>query len=275
MAAFREMPGSAALLPTWAPLPGVRRTNAALAAMNRIVYGMIDARRAEAPGALAGRLDLLSALVRATDEAGGGMSREQLRDEVLTLFLAGHETTSHALTWAWYLLSRHPEAEARVHAELDAVLGGREATVADLPRLEYTSAVFDEAMRLYPPAPVISRTASEDATVGGYSVPAGAELLVWIYCLHHDGRWFPEPERFRPERFLPDAPDLPKCAYVPFGAGTRACVGKHFALMEAKLILATVAQRFRLRLAPDQRVEKQLAVTLSPRHGMRMTLDSR
>jgi cytochrome P450 len=193
-----------------------------------------------------------------------------LRDELLTLFLAGHETTSHALTWTFYLLSQHPEVEAKLHAELDAVLGGRLPTMADLPSLPYTDMVLSETMRLYPPAPVVSRTATEEVEIGGYPIPAGAEVVIWLYWTHHDPRWFPEPEAFRPERFAQGVPAAVKGAFLPFGGGTRLCVGKEFALMEARLVLATVAQRYRLELVPGQRIAPRFAVTLSPQNGLKM-----
>lgn len=280
MTVFREGSAAPALLPSWVPLPSIRRLYSALAAVDRLIDGLIDDRRRQSDEDLAARGDLLSMLVRAVDDEAASdaertMTRRQLRDEVLTLFLAGHETTSNALAWTWYLLAEHPAVEARLHAELDEVLGDRDPTFEDLDALVYTGQVLDEAMRLYPPAPVVSRTAVEDVQVGGYTVPAGAELLLWIWHAHHDPRWFPEPESFRPERFAPDAPEPPRCAYLPFGAGTRICIGKHFALMEAKLLLATIARRFRLRLVPGQVVTPHFAITLAPRDGLRMRIEAR
>jgi cytochrome P450 len=280
MQTFREISSSAPVLPSWVPLPGELRTREALRCVDEIIYRMIDERRGLGEEELGRRSDLLSALILATDdEAAPGderrMTRQLLHDELLTLFLAGHETTSNALTWAFYLLSQHREAEARLHAELDASLKGRSPTLSDLPQLPYTEMVINEAMRLYPPAPVVSRTAIEDTEIGGYTIPAGHEILIWLYCTHHDPRWFPEPESFRPERFAPDAPPLPRGAFLPFGGGTRICIGKDFALMEARLILATLAQRFSLRLLPEPKVLTRFAITLSPRNGMPMRLHTR
>jgi cytochrome P450 len=275
MDTFRAVATTPAFLPTWLPLPGELRTRRALALVDGIIYDMIDERRALGEAALAERGDLLSALILATDdEAASGsertMTRQLLRDELLTLFLAGHETTSHALTWTFYLLSQHPEVEAKLHAELDAVLGGRLPTMADLPSLPYTDMVLSETMRLYPPAPVVSRTATEEVEIGGYPIPAGAEVVIWLYWTHHDPRWFPEPEAFRPERFAQGVPAAVKGAFLPFGGGTRLCVGREFALMEARLVLATVAQRYRLELVPGQRIAPRFAVTLSPQNGLKM-----
>jgi cytochrome P450 len=280
METFRAIADKPSILPAWLPLPNELRTRRALALVDGIIYDMIDERRALGEEALAQRPDLLSALILATDdEAAPGderrMTRQLLRDELLTMFLAGHETTSHALSWTFYLLSQHPEAEARLAAELDEVLAGRPPTLADLPRLAYLDRVLSEAMRIYPPAPVISRTAIEDTEIGGYTLPAGAELIIWLYWTHRDPRWFPEPERFDPDRFAPEAPPLPRGAYLPFGGGTRICIGKEFALMEARLVLATVAQRFRLRLEPGQDLTPRFAVTLSPRNGLRMRPEPR
>ena len=280
MDTFRTVATTPAFLPSWLPLPGELRTRRALDLVDGIIYGMIDERQALGPAELARRTDLLSALILATDEeAASGderrMTRQLLRDELLTMFLAGHETTSHALTWTFYLLSQHPEAEARLHAEVDAVLAGRPPTLESLRSLQFTDMVLNEAMRLYPPAPVVSRTAAEDTEVGGYKIPAGAELIIWLYFTHHDPRWFPEPEAFRPERFADGPPAAMRGTFLPFGGGSRLCIGKEFALLEARLVLATVAQRFRLQLAPGQRVAPRFAVTLSPRYGMQMQLTAR
>lgn len=280
MDTFRTVATTPALLPSWLPLPGELRTRRALALVDGIIYGMIDQRQALGAAELSRRTDLLSALILATDDEAAAdeerrMTRQLLRDELLTMFLAGHETTSHALTWTFYLLSQHPEVEAKLHAELDAALGGRPPTLADLRALPYTDMVLSEALRLYPPAPVVSRTAAEDTEVGGYPIPAGAEVIIWLYFTHHDPRWFPEPEAFRPERFAQGTPAAVRGAFLPFGGGSRLCIGKEFALLEARLVLATVAQRFRLQLEPGQRVAPRFAVTLSPRHGMQMRLTQR
>ncbi len=276
---FRNFSGAASILPDWVPLPSVRRVNRALSDVNDVVYGLIDSRRKEDDDALGRRTDLLSALLLATDTAPGArsgerMTREELRDELLTLFLAGHETTSQALTWTWYLLSQHPEIEARLHAELADVLGGRSPTPADA--LPYTDAVLQESMRLFPPVTTLARVTTAPIELGGYSIPEGADVICWVYFAHHDARWWPEPERFDPTRFLPGRVEsIPRGAYTPFGAGQRQCIGKHFALMEARLLLATLAQRFRLSLVPGHPVAKHVAVTMSPKHGMKMRVQRR
>jgi cytochrome P450 len=277
LGAFRDITGLAGVLPPWVPLPSVRRMRRSLADMDDIVYGLIDARRAEPDERLRARGDLLSALVLARAEGegeGAQMTRTELRDEILTLFLAGHETTSQTLTWTWYLLSQHPAVEAQLHAELDAVLGGRPPTAADA--LPVTDRILQESMRVYPPVTTVTRVATEPVEVGGYRVPAGADVACWIYFAHHDPRWWDDPARFDPDRFLPErAAKIPRGAYAPFGAGQRQCIGKNFALLEARLLLATIAQRFSLRLVPGHPVERLVAVTMSPRHGMKMTLRAR
>jgi cytochrome P450 len=256
------------------PLPSTRRFLRAKARLDAIIYRIIEERRASGED----RGDLLSMLLQAQDEEGDGgrMTDEQLRDEAMTIFLAGHETTANALTWAWLLLSQNPEAERRLHEELDAVLGGRAATAEDLPRLAYTEMVLAEAMRLYPPAWVLGRRALKDYEVAGYRVPAGSIVIMSQYVMHRDPRYFPDPERFVPERFAPEARAArPQFAYFPFGGGPRRCIGEGFAWMEGVLVLATLARRWRLRLAPGHPVETQPVVTLRPRHGMRMTPERR
>lgn len=250
------------------PLPATRRFRAAHDTFDRLVYGLIERRRAEG----ASGPDLLSMLLRA-QEAGAGMTDTQVRDEAITLFLAGHETTSNALTWTWYLLSRHPDIREEWHAEVETVVGDRPATPADLPHLPFTDAVLHEAIRLYPPAWAIGRTVLEPHTAGGYPVPAGATVVVSPWLLHRDARWFQEPAAFRPHRW-PAGPD-PRHAYVPFGAGPRVCIGEPFAWMEAALLLVTIGQRWSLDLAPSHRVQLQPVVTLRPRNGMPMIVRAR
>jgi cytochrome P450 len=245
------------------PLPATRRFRAAHDTFDRLVYGLIERRRAEG----ATGPDLLSMLLRAQD-AGAGMTDTQVRDEAITLFLAGHETTSNALTWAWYLLSRQPAVRDAWQDELDTILGDRPASTADLPDLPLTDAVLHEAIRLYPPAWAMGRTALEPHEAGGYRIPAGATAVVSPWLLHRDPRWFPGPAEFRPERW-PAGPD-PRHAYVPFGAGPRVCVGEPFAWMEAALLLATIGQRWSLDVAAPHRVQLQPVVTLRPRNGMPM-----
>jgi cytochrome P450 len=256
------------------PLPMNRKLERAAARLDATIFRMIAERRASGED----RGDLLSMLLHARDEEGdgAGMNDTQLRDEAMTLFLAGHETTANALTWAWYLLSQNPEVEARLHAEIDEVLGGRLPAVADLPRLRYTEAVFAEAMRLYPPAWAIGRQALEAFPLGDFVVPAKAMVLMSQWVMHRDARFWPEPERFEPERWTPEAKaSRPKFAYFPFGGGARVCIGEPFAWMEGVLLLATIAARWRLRLAPDARVAPQALITLRPRYGMPMHAHAR
>ena len=250
----------------------MRRFKRARKRLDETIYRLIAERRAG--GIDAG--DLLSMLLLASDDEGsGGMSDEQVRDEALTLFLAGHETTADALTWTWYLLSQNPEAEAAFHAELDRVLAGRLPSFEDLPQLRYTESVFAEALRLYPPAWGIGRRALEDFPVGDFVIPARSVVLMSPYVVHRDPRWFPDPLAFRPERWLVEDPSRPKFAYFPFGGGARVCIGERFAWMEGTLLLAAIGQRWRLRLEPGHRVETHARITLRPKHGMWMIAESR
>lgn len=235
-----------AFLPDSFPLPILRRKREAVALMNPVIYRLIRERKAEGEE----REDLLSVLLFATDpETGQGMSENQLRDEVMTLFIAGHETTATTLSWALVELARHPVVEERVYAELDAALGDRLPTADDLSQMPYLQAVIQEVLRLYPPSILIIRRALEDLDLDdGNRIPKGTIIQINQYANHHDSRWFPEPESFQPERWL-DAEfekSLPKGAYIPFGAGPRICVGNGFALMEAPLVLATFCRRFHL-----------------------------
>jgi cytochrome P450 len=221
--------------------------------------------------------DLLSMLLTARDdETGEAMTDEQLRVEVTTFLLAGQETTSLALTWTWYLLSQHVWAQRRLEEELDTVLAGRPVEYSDLSNLRYTRMVIDEAMRLYPPAWGFSRQAMADDRLGGFRLPRGWLAFVIPYVLHRLPALWPNPERFDPDRFLPErSVDRPKFVYLPFGAGPRQCIGNHFALIEAHLIVATLAQRYRLHLVPGHRVEPWALITLRPRFGMPMTIEPR
>jgi cytochrome P450 len=224
------------------------------------------------------RGDLLSMLLMAQDEeeGSGGMSDDQLRDEVMTLFLAGHETTANALTWTWYLLSQNPDVESKLHAEIDTVLGGRLPTFEDVPNLKYTEMIMTEAMRLYPPVWVMGRRSISGIKIGGYYIPPKSIILLSQYAIHHDKRFYPEPEKFNPERWTSEqAKSLPKMAYFPFGGGPRLCIGEQFAWMEGILLIATIAQKWKLRLVPGHKVELQPLITLRPKHGMKMTLEPR
>jgi cytochrome P450 len=260
------------LTPSW--LPTLRNIRAALAIrrLNKIIYRIIDQRRAA--GGDAG--DLLSMLLHAQDDDGSRMTNRQLRDEVITLFLAGHETTALALSWTWWLLAQNPQAEAKLYAELDAVLAGRSPTLEDLSKLRFTEHVISESMRLYPPAWGMARLAIEDAQIGGYRIPKGSGVSLSQWVVHRDPRWYEDPEEFRPERWEGDLlKRLPRFAYFPFGGGPRQCIGNSFAMMEAELLLAAIAQKFRLRLVPDQKVEPVASITLRPRHGIHTTLEQR
>lgn len=255
------------------PLPSTRRFFRARDRLDATIARIVRERRAD--GHDYG--DLLSMLLAARDEeGGGGMSDVEVRDEALTLFLAGHETTANALTWSWYLLSEHPESARRLHAELDTVLGDRPATMEDMPRLPFTRSVLAESMRLFPPAYVIGRQALQTFPVDGYTIPGGSMVLASPWVVHRDPRFFPEPERFLPERWSPDYEEsLPRFTYFPFGAGPRKCIGESFAWTEGVLVLATLAHRWRARLIEGHPVERQAQITLRPRYGMRMMLTRR
>ncbi|HZT78594.1 MAG TPA: cytochrome P450 [Gemmataceae bacterium] len=250
-------------LPVWVPTPRNVRLRRAVARLDEIIYRFIGARRRSG----ADRGDVLSLLLHARDEDDGtGMTDKQLRDEAMTLFLAGHETTALALTWAWYLLATHPEAEARLLAEADVQLAGRPPAAEDAPRLRYAEWVALEAMRLYPPAYAVGREALAACDLGGWRLPAGMTVLMSQWVVQRDPRWFDRPDEFRPERWAGDAAQrLPKYAYFPFGGGPRLCIGNTFAMLEMVLVLAAIAQRCRFTLAPGQKVEPQPSFTLRPR----------
>jgi cytochrome P450 len=255
------------------PLPSTRRYVRAIRQIDDLIYGIIRQRRESRrdPG------DLLARLLAARDaDTGESMSDQQLRDECVTLFLAGHETTALVLTYAFYLLSQAPEADRLLAAELREVLGERPPTAADVPSLRYAEWIIREAMRLYPPAWGIAREALADCEIGGYHVPKGTQLFMIQWLVHRDSRWFDDPETFRPRRWDNDLiKRLPRCTYFPFGDGPRVCIGNHFAMMEAVLCLATIAQKYRLNLEPGQVLELVPSVTLRPRHSLRMRLESR
>jgi len=255
--------GSFVPMPPMIPTPSNLRYRRAVARLDEVVYRIIRERRAEGRD----RGDVLSILTSARDEDGTAMTDRQVRDEAMTLFLAGHETTANALSWTFHLLARHPEARARMEAELDAL--GRAPTYDDLKKLPYTLAVFKEAMRLYPPAYLLARRPTEDVIIGDYLVKKNSIALVNIIGLHRRRDRWPEPERFDPERFVGDKEkQLPRCAYMPFGAGPRVCIGNHFALMEGHILLATIARKVRFEPTSDADVELEPLVTLRPRGGI-------
>jgi len=255
--------------PKWVPTPGNRRFTHAQGQLDGIVNRIIAQRResGEEHG------DLLGMLMSARDaETGEGMTDEQLRDEAMTMFLAGHETTANALGWTLYLLSLHPDVERRLRAEVTGALGDRPPTLMDLEKLPYTDRVIKESMRLYPPVWVTARSAIEDDVISGYQIPAGTWVFMSQYLTHRDPRFWENPEGFDPDRFLPEAEAArPKHAYFPFAAGPRKCIGESFAVMEARLILATIVQRSRLSIVPGFRVEIDPTITLRPKNGLWMT----
>ncbi len=260
------------VFPEWLPTPENLGYRAAVERMDAFVSELVQRRR-EAGGESG---DLLSLLLHVQDEDGGRMSDRQIRDEVLTLALAGHETTSITLAFCWYLLARHPEAEATLHRELDSVLGGRAPTVEDLPALTFTECVVKESLRLFPPAWSISREAVEEDEVGGWKIPVGAVVVMNPWTVHRDARFFDEPEVFRPQRWAEGLEQrLPRFAWFPFGGGPRLCIGSGFAMMEARLVLATLAQRFRVERVPDDEVELLPSITLRPKHGVKVRLRAR
>jgi cytochrome P450 len=255
------------------PVPRMRRARLARARLDAIIYGMIAERRASGRN----HGDLLSMLLTAQDEDDGGvMTDQQVRDEAMTIFLAGHETTANALTWTWYLLGGAPDVEAKVHEEIDRVLKGRRPTMADLGSLPYVERVVTESMRLYPPAWIVGRRAIADNPRGPYIAPARSILIVSPYIIQRDARYYAEPERFNPDRWTPEfRAALPRFAYFPFGGGPRQCIGESFAWMELILLVATIAQRWQLRLAPGHPVVPQPVITLRTKYGMKMTVTKR
>ncbi len=253
------------LFPEWLPTPMNLLRRHMMAEVNREVYPIID--RGGEPGSL------LADLIAMTD-AEGAMTRSQLRDEVVTLFLAGHETTALTLTWALYQIALQPQLDAQVAEELARLPSDlRHVQLAQLPLCER---VLSETMRVYPPAYTVPRVAAEAVELGGYRIQPGAEVWLWIYFMHHDARWFPEPERFLPERFLPEAQAARRAnTYIPFGAGSRACVGRHFAMLEALLCLAAVLKRFRPTLLSSRTVQLHPRITLAPARPLRVRLHAR
>jgi cytochrome P450 len=256
--------------PMWIPTPRNRRAKRNVRQLDTVVNRIIRQRRESGRD----RGDLLSKLIAARDEVDQtGMTDRQLRDEVMTLFLAGHETTANALTWAWFLLSQNPQAEARLLEELSSVVGNRLPEIGDVPKLVYTEAVVKESMRLYPPAFAFSRRVLTDATIGGYHVPAGSAVIMSQWVVHRDPRWWDQPEQFRPERWLNgQAKEQPDYAYFPFGGGPRGCIGNLFAMLETTLVIATIAPRIRFELTAPEQVKPWPSVTLRPASSIPMKI---
>jgi cytochrome P450 len=260
-------------VPAQWPTPQNRRAQEAITRLDSTIYRIIHERRAL--GVDHG--DLLSMLLMSRYEDDGSLMQDrQVHDETMTLFLAGHETTANALAWSWYLVAQHPPVYARLRDEIGRVLAGRTPVYADLANLPYTLQVLKEAMRLYPPAPAIGRTAVRAVRIGDYQFPAGTNLVISPYALHRRPDYYPEPERFDPQRWTTETERaLPRSAYLPFGAGPRVCIGNQFALMEGQLILATLAQRVTFSLVPRQRIVPQPLLTLRPRDGIQMQVQRR
>jgi cytochrome P450 len=263
------------LVPIWVPTPGSIRFHLSRARLDRIVAKVIASRRAPSDGPP--RQDLLSMLMEARDaETGAGMSDRQLRDEVMTLFLAGHETTANALTWTFVLLAGSPEVEARMHAEVDQVLADRSPQLEDVARLGLLARVIDESLRLYPPAWVVTRTALAPDVIGGYRIDEGDNLLLCQYLTHRHPDFWERPEAFDPDRFLPErSAGRPRFAYFPFGGGPRQCIGNQLALLEAAVVLARIAQRFQIALVPGHEIVLDPSITLRPRNGVQVRVRRR
>jgi cytochrome P450 len=252
------------------PTANNRRYEQAVRELDKIVYGLIRERQASAYTASPhGFEDLLGTLLKARHEDGSPMPDQQVRDEVLTILLAGHETTAVSLSWTWLLLSQHPEVEQKLWAELSAVLNGRSPTLQDLASLPYTERVVKEAMRLYPPVWAIVRTAIKPVEIGGFLIPAKSPVIMSQWVMHHDARYYDQPDSFDPDRWLDERyKSAPRFSYFPFGGGPRICIGASFAQTEAALVLATIAQRYQIRVASTSPVQPIPSITLRPRHGI-------
>src|SRR5574338_1414038 len=255
-------------LPLWVPTPGNRAFQEAKASMDRLIYRLISERRRS----IDRHGDLLDHLLHAVDEdTGSGLTDEQLRDELLTIAAAGHETTANALSWTWYLLAHHQDVRAKLYGELADVVQSRTPRVEDVPRLPYTKSIFEETLRLYPPAPALQRKAIHDTSPGGCPIKAGSLVIIGLWNIHRHPDFWTEPEAFRPERFMGGADASGhRLAWMPFGAGHRTCVGNHFAMIEGPLLLALIAQRYELDLEPGYDVEPEVAVTVRPEDGLEM-----
>jgi cytochrome P450 len=270
---FQRLVFGVDIFPLWVPTPSHLKQRRVEKVMNNLVAKLISERRNRGED----RGDLLSMMLNTVDEEGQGMTDQQIRDEIVTLFLAGHETTANALSWTWYLLAQHPTVEQKLHEELDRVLHGNPPTLADLKNLPYTQQVLQESMRLYPPVWNMSRQALTDVEIGGYTIPKGSEVNLITYVMHHNPIWWDEPERFIPERFSPDNESrVPKMAYLPFSTGPRVCIGNSFAMMEARLILATIASQYRLKMEDGHApVKMEPLIALRPQNGLSLTIHKR
>ena len=262
-------------LHSWIPTPYNLKWKRATRRLDRIVYGMIAARHRAGTGGGGG--DILDRLLNARDEeTGEGIDETQVRDEVVTLMLAGHETSANALTWTLYLLATHPEVEARLTEDLTAHLNGAPATAADLPRIPYLKQVVQESMRIYPPVWAYARRSEQEEEFDGYALPANAYVAVVPYALHRHPEFWPDAERFDPDRFQPNRSQASHSyCYLPFAAGPRTCIGAGMAMLETQLVLAQIIQRFKVRVVPDHRIETVAKVTLKPRYGLPVTLNRR
>jgi cytochrome P450 len=266
-------------------LPKVAQAKGAGKTLNTIVYGLISERRKVIEKGTNDKsfsgADLLSKLIKVQADDGSIMTDKQLRDEIITILIAGHETTSNALTWTYYLLSQNPQIERRVFEEIDSVLGGnseeyKQPSIADLPKLNYVEKVFREAMRLYPPVWTMGRFVQNDYTLGGYTIPKGSSLMFSQYVMHHNTKYYDNPESFDPDRWTEEFKmHLPRFSYFPFGGGIRGCVGEPFAWQEGILLIATISSYWSMRLAPNQSVKLQPGITLNPKNGIKMKLKSR
>ena len=260
----------ARMIPQWVPIPMWRRYKQGIDEMESVIETFIEARRGEVDE----HDDLLSMLLAGTDEEGEEMSEKLVRDELMTFLFAGHETTATALTFSWFLLAQHPDVERRLTEELDTVLDGRQPTFEDLPQLEYTEKVLKEAMRIYPPVPTVPREPTEATTLGGYRIPAGATVGASQWVIHRDERFWDDPQAFCPKRFDSES-DRPDFAYFPFGGGPRRCIGQQFAMVEAKLILARLAQQYTVELVSDPDVDLSVSITTRPLEPIKMRIASR
>lgn len=265
-------------IPLWVPTRNNRRVRTAREMLNRTVNQIVaDRRKQGTEGVIEDKGDLLSMLLLAEYDDGSAMDNREIRDQLVTLFVAGHETTSNALTWTWYLLSQHPEVEAKMHHEIDTVLMGRQPSLDDLPQLPYTEMVLKESMRIYPPVWTINaRQATEEVTIGDYTIPKDGLIMISPYVMHRHPKYFHDPMRFEPTRFRPEnESQMEKYTYMPFGGGPRICIGNSFAMMEAHLILATIAQKYRFELDSTAGVMPNAQVTMSPLNGLNMRVSER